>query len=124
MGLPVTSFSSLQSYNNIITEYLYNPRSYPQKIVFDEHLSDVACIRFALFNVLYGTDMQPLQYNHDDTFKFSDAWVQLLKESKRSNAFLIETQVIENALRNPEWVSQLWMNRCINSTLGCVKQLG
>ncbi|KAI7891379.1 uncharacterized protein EV154DRAFT_481256 [Mucor mucedo] len=145
--------------------------SYPQKIVFDEHLSDVACIRFALFNVLYGTDMQPLQYNHDDTFKFSDAWVQLLKESKRSNAFLIETQVIENALRNPEknlacyamdldsltlslssdvfdtvireacqslihthpkfipyitraLIHLLQVGRCINSTLGCVKQLG
>ncbi|KAG2236583.1 hypothetical protein INT48_000137 [Thamnidium elegans] len=94
----------LETYDNIIENYIYNPNQYPAKIESNPLLSDKEYIRFILFNILY-EDMRPIQFENDEMFKFSITWNRFLKEQvKYKSSFVVETQMIENALRKPEIV--------------------
>ncbi|KAI9249341.1 hypothetical protein EDC94DRAFT_663969 [Helicostylum pulchrum] len=91
---------TLETYDNIIENYIYNPSQYPAKIELNPLLSDK---EFILFNILYEEDMRPIQFENDDTFKFSSTWKSFLKnQAKYRLSFVVETQIIENALRKPE----------------------
>ncbi|KAI9365637.1 hypothetical protein BD770DRAFT_76563 [Pilaira anomala] len=93
----------LQTYDHIIESYIYNPSQLPSKINSDPELEDADYIRFILFNALHESDMRPIQFENDDTFKFSDAWTIFLKDQNSYKlTFVIEAQTIENSLRNPQ----------------------
>lgn len=58
--------------------------------------------RLALFNILYEQELRPLEFNNY-SIQFSETWINYLKtQNQVKTLFIIETQLIENAIRNPE----------------------
>ncbi|KAI7899565.1 uncharacterized protein BX663DRAFT_520471 [Cokeromyces recurvatus] len=111
----------LQYYDDIINDYMYNPSIYPDKIpILDPTLTHNISARFTLFNILFETEMKPLQFEYQENFRFSNSWVHFLTKMNSTSAIkLFDTRIksIENKLwaLNAENIRVRFHELCIES---------